>query len=67
MKVRKTCFGNGSEIDEAVAKDYSKGIGGSDNMLDADHWLAEQCLDKLDFCQAVRVLQVIFLLRRQER
>ncbi|KFK38375.1 hypothetical protein AALP_AA3G105800 [Arabis alpina] len=40
-------FGSGSEIDDAVAKDYLEGIGGSEIMLDA-HWLAEQSMDKLD-------------------
>lgn len=40
-------FGSNSEIDDAVAKDYLEGIGGSEIMLDA-HWLAEQSLDKLD-------------------
>ncbi|KAJ0263689.1 hypothetical protein HA466_0021600 [Hirschfeldia incana] len=40
-------FGSDTEIDDAVAKDYLEGIGGSENMLDA-HWLAEKSLDQLD-------------------
>ncbi|KAF8048397.1 hypothetical protein N665_2531s0005 [Sinapis alba] len=40
-------FGSDTEIDDAVAKDYLEGIGGSEIMLDA-HWLAEESLDKLD-------------------
>lgn len=40
-------FGSDAEIDDAVAKDYLEGIGGSENMLDA-HWLAEKSLDQLD-------------------
>lgn len=40
-------FESDTEIDDAVAKDYLEGIGGSENMLDA-HWLAEESLDQLD-------------------
>ncbi|KAG2272621.1 hypothetical protein Bca52824_067176 [Brassica carinata] len=40
-------FGSDTEIDDAVAKDYLEGIGGSENMLDAQ-WLAEESLDQLD-------------------
>ncbi|CAH8391389.1 unnamed protein product [Eruca vesicaria subsp. sativa] len=40
-------FLSDTEIDDAVAKDYLEGIGGSENMLDA-HWLAEKSLDQLD-------------------